>query len=119
MILLSNENFPRHAVLHLRELGYTVYSIQEESPGISDSEVMSLAREMGAVILTFDRDYGELIYLRGVPPPLGVIYFRFIPNHPLEPATLLAEYLKLKDIQLESNFSILHRDRLRQRKLPR
>lgn len=117
MIFLSNENFPKVSVESLRSQGHTVYSIQEEFPGISDEEVMVYAIEKNAIILTFDRDYGELIFARRLPSPPGVMYFRFIPTDPLEPARVLTEYLQVDGIEWIRHFSIIGRSRLRQRKL--
>jgi hypothetical protein len=39
-MFLANENFPRPCTILLRENGFNVKSIQEESPGITDPEVM-------------------------------------------------------------------------------
>ncbi len=61
-------------------------SIVEDSPGIKDSEVVARAAREHRVILTFDRDYGELIFrFRQVAFPSGVIYFRYRPHSPEEP----------------------------------
>jgi uncharacterized protein with PIN domain len=45
----------------LRTEGFDVLSISELSPGISDDVVLKLARDQGRILLTFDRDYGELV----------------------------------------------------------
>ncbi len=103
----------------LRESGYDVYSIQEKHRGKDDPFVLSLAREIQAVILTFDRDYGELIYHRKMPVPIGVIYFRFDPFTPTEPAQLLQKYLEQSEIVFNGNFTVIERGNLRQRKLPK
>lgn len=42
--------------------------------GILDSEVMQIAMDQKRTILTFDRDYGELIFKKGFKPEMGVIY---------------------------------------------
>ena len=61
-MFLANENFPRPSILLLREQGHTILSIQELYPGWSDREVLQKASSENLVILTFDRDYGELIF---------------------------------------------------------
>ncbi len=61
MKLLANENFPKASVLLLRSLGYDITSIGEDNPSISDQSVMEIATAEERIILTFDRDYGELI----------------------------------------------------------
>jgi predicted nuclease of predicted toxin-antitoxin system len=113
---LANENIPILSIAHLRHQGYTVHSISEEFPGIDDRDVLKIAVERKAIILTFDRDYGELIYNKKLPTPPGVIYFRFVPFHPQEPAELLLAYLKIKEVDLTNHFNVLDRSKLRQRK---
>jgi predicted nuclease of predicted toxin-antitoxin system len=60
MWFLANENFPLPSVRLLRQAGYDVASITEDSPGIEDSEVLTRAANEQQVVITFDRDYGEL-----------------------------------------------------------
>jgi predicted nuclease of predicted toxin-antitoxin system len=69
-MFLANENFPRPSTILLREKGFTVKSIQEDSPGIEDPEVMQLASYLNLIILTFDSDYGELIFRYAKDNPL-------------------------------------------------
>ena len=62
MQFLANENFPRKSVVYLRSAGYDVAYGSEDAPRAEDSEVIARAVLEGRIILTFDRDYGELIY---------------------------------------------------------
>ncbi len=62
MRLLANENFPTSSVDLLRRAQHDVSSIAEESPGIKDDAVLARAVQQERLILTFDRDYGELIF---------------------------------------------------------
>ena len=62
MILLVDESVDRQVVDRLREDGHTVSYVAEMDPGISDDDVLSLANEKEAVLLTADRDFGELIF---------------------------------------------------------
>ena len=57
--------------------------IQEEFPGISDEEVLKRATDLNYIILTFDRDYGELIFRYHLINPPAVIYFREKGKDPL------------------------------------
>jgi predicted nuclease of predicted toxin-antitoxin system len=61
-MFLANENFPRPSTIILRENGFIIKSVQEDYSGISDLEVMKIALELNLIILTFDSDYGELIF---------------------------------------------------------
>ncbi|WP_298920922.1 DUF5615 family PIN-like protein [uncultured Nostoc sp.] len=118
MRFLANENFPLPSVRLLRQVGYDVASVTEDSPGIEDTEVLTRAANEQRVILTFDRDYGELIYRLKLPSPTGVIYLRFRPHTPEEPATLLLNLLQIEGLQFEERFTVVERDQIRQRPLP-
>jgi predicted nuclease of predicted toxin-antitoxin system len=118
MQLLANENFPLVSVKLLRQAGYEVASITEDSPGIEDPEVLAVAVDEQRIILTFDRDYGELMYRFRLPAPKGVIYLRFRPHTPEEPAAILSNLFRTEELQIEGWFTIVERDRIRQRPLP-
>nr|VFK26132.1 MAG: hypothetical protein BECKLPF1236A_GA0070988_105121 [Candidatus Kentron sp. LPFa]VFK36179.1 MAG: hypothetical protein BECKLPF1236C_GA0070990_105071 [Candidatus Kentron sp. LPFa] len=93
MKFLANENIPLASVHALREAGHDVLSMTEESPGTSDEMVMRRAYMENRIIVTFDRDYGELIFRRRLIAPDGVLYFRFSPAIPLEPADYIARLI--------------------------
>ena len=82
-MFLANENFPRPSIMLLRDKGFDVKSIQEEYPGIADDIVMNIASEMELIILTFDSDYGEIIFKHKRNNPPSVIYFRDKGSDPL------------------------------------
>ncbi|GAK57316.1 hypothetical protein U27_04281 [Candidatus Vecturithrix granuli] len=117
MRCLANENFPLKSVFLLRTADHDVTSITEDSPGIKDQEVLERAVREQRFVLTFDRDYGELIYKRKLPTPIGIIYFRFDPLTPEEPGEHLLELFRLKHLTWEGKFSTIERRRVRQRLL--
>jgi len=118
MRFLANENFPLTSVRILRTTGYDIISITEESPGIKDDHVLEFALNEQRIILTFDRDYGELIYRFKKPCPMGVIYFRYVPLTPEQPAQDLLLLLNNKDLILEQRFTVVESNQIRQRPLP-
>jgi len=118
MRFLANENFPLESVRQLRGTGHDVLSVGESMPGIEDAKILSLAAQEGRVLLTFDRDYGELIYLRGMASPLGVIYLRFNPLTPSHPAEVVLELEKVSGLRLENRYTVVEPPRIRQRPLP-
>lgn len=83
MKLLANENFPLTSAKYLKSLGFDVISIGVDNPGISDEEVMKIAIREERTILTFDSDYGELIFKYNYQPLAAVIYLRFLPKSPI------------------------------------
>jgi predicted nuclease of predicted toxin-antitoxin system len=76
MRFLANENFPLDAVEALRQNGHDVVWIRVESPGISDPEVLSRAQAENRILLTFDKDFGELAFRSKLPASVGIILFR-------------------------------------------
>jgi len=118
MRFLANENIPLPSVRLLRQSGYDLAAVTEDSPGIEDFQVLTRATNERRVVLTFDRDYGELIYRLKLPSPAGVIYLRFRPHTPEEPAILLLDLLQTEELQFEGQFTVLDRDQIRQRPLP-
>lgn len=118
MRFLADENFPLESIRFLRLAGYDVRAVVEETPGARDKVLLTQAAEEGRIILSFDRDYGELIYRHRVAIPAGVVYFRFTPAYPREPAEHLLRMLNLCHIALEGYFTVLARGWIRQRPLP-
>jgi predicted nuclease of predicted toxin-antitoxin system len=80
MTFVADENFPRPALEALRNAGWEVFSVAEECPDISDEEVAALCSESQRVLLTFDKDFGELVFRRGLSAGSGVVLFRLIPE---------------------------------------
>lgn len=118
MRYLANENFPLVSVRRLRRAGFDVTAVIEDTPGAKDRAVLSRAVAEGQIVLTFDRDYGELIYRYKMPSPVGVIYFRFEPLTPEEPAEHLMKLLTLPGLSVEGKFTVAGREWVRQRSLP-
>ena len=85
----------------LREAGFDVRSAAEDMPGAADATVLELSRSEERLLHTFDRDFGELIFRRKHPPPPAVVYMRFVPATPEEPASVLRRLLHHSDINLE------------------
>lgn len=84
--LLLNENFPAPATAALRAAGLDVVAASECCSGWDDVRVMSLTVEEQRWLITFDGDYGELVFSRGLPPPPAVILLRSPSYRTTEPA---------------------------------
>ncbi|MDX1940635.1 MAG: DUF5615 family PIN-like protein [Saprospiraceae bacterium] len=62
MKILADENLNVLFVEDLRKEGYDVLSVREQLGGISDPEVAALAYEADSILITEDKDFGELIF---------------------------------------------------------
>jgi len=115
--LLANENFPAPSVEYLRDAGYDVASVAEGSGGLDDRAVLALAEAEQRWIVTFDRDYGELIFARGLAAPPAVILFRLKSYRLDVPGRLAAELLE-SGSDLEGYFIVMDESGPRKRLLP-
>jgi predicted nuclease of predicted toxin-antitoxin system len=114
---LANENVPLATVFRLRREGFDVASISLDTPSISDKEVIRIATDENRTIITFDRDYGELIYKYGHRPAAGVIYLRIENYQPEEPAELLLKLFAQPNIEFAEFFTVADDKSVRQRKI--
>jgi predicted nuclease of predicted toxin-antitoxin system len=119
MRILTDENIPSASVHRLRQAGHDVLAIAEEHPGLSDRGVLELAVSENRIVLTFDRDFGRMVFLREGALPPGVILLRFIPSEAEEPGDLLASLILRGEPTFEDRFTVIDRERVRQRPLTR
>jgi len=84
--------------------------------GISDEVVIKFAKQDDRITLTFDKDYGELIFRYGVLTPPAVIFFRYKGREPYFAGTFLIKLLSDVSISLDNNFTVVEEQNIRQRK---
>jgi len=113
---LANENIPFDAVRALREKGYDVIWTREDSPGSTDVEVLEAAQKQDRVLITFDKDFGELAFRSKQPVASGIILFRTLMNSPAEVARFLSEAIGSRD-DWKGHFSVVETYRVRMRRL--
>ncbi len=113
--VLLDEHMPRDVAVGLRRAGHDVCMIAEVAPGSDDLGALAFARDRARWLLTFDADFGDLIYNRGAAPPPAVLYFRV---RPIVAADVLALALgALKEANV-GHFCVISREGTRQRRLP-
>lgn len=74
--LLADENVPKQIVDALRVQGHDVVWMHEEGPTTPDSQILPDAQTMGRVVLTFDKDFGDLVFRDRQRALGGVILLR-------------------------------------------
>lgn len=62
MTIPADEGVEREIVDRLRSDGHSVVYVAEMAPGITEEEVLAQANESGAMLLTQDKDFGELVF---------------------------------------------------------
>jgi predicted nuclease of predicted toxin-antitoxin system len=115
--ILANENVALAAVQALRARGHDVAWVREDAPGTPDEAVLDRAQAEQRVLLTFDKDFGELAFRRGLPAACGVILLRIATPSPDHMAATLAKALDVR-ADWEGHFSVIEDDRIRMTPLP-
>lgn len=119
MRFLADENVPLSSAVLIRNQGWDIRHIAEDCPSEKDSAIMKIAKEEDRIIITFDKDFGELIFKHLLPSPPGIIYLRFEPYYPTEAGEIILTLLKTAQINFSGRFTVIRRDgHIRQRPLP-
>lgn len=106
MNLLADEGVDRPIVEQLRQEGHHVLYIAEMSPGIDDDVILAQANAGNALLLTLDKDFGELVFRRRLVHA-GVILIRLASLPSTTKAQLVAEVLRDRNTELLSAFSVI------------
>lgn len=114
---MADENIPLASVEALRSSGQDVLAASETMAGSSDREVLARAGAEGRLLITFDRDFGALAFKHGLSALAGILLFRFVPATPEEPAALLLDLLSDSGLTFAGKFTVVDRERVRQRSL--
>lgn len=72
----ADENFPRHVIIWLAQSGQDVLHAADLHAGWKDRELLRLAQEQDRIFLTFEGDFGELVFRHKVKAHCGVVLFR-------------------------------------------
>lgn len=67
MHVVADENVPRPVINRLRADGHVIHSISEMSAGLPDTGVLATSQALSLVLITHDRDFGELAVRQGLP----------------------------------------------------
>lgn len=118
MRILADENFPAPSIRTLRTEGHDVLAVADVMPGATDLEILARATIENRVLVTFDRDFGELAIRLGVAAPAGVVLLRISPGNPTEPGILLRELFAHPSLVLHARLTTLTRGHYRQRSGP-
>ena len=93
MKFLLDESAEFRLAAFLGELGHDVTSVAHDYPAaLADKRALAIAREEGRLLITNDRDFGELIVRRRLPHA-GIIFFRLRTHDPRAKQRRLADVL--------------------------
>jgi predicted nuclease of predicted toxin-antitoxin system len=115
---LLDENIPSAVGRRFGAMGHDVAMVVEVALGATDEEILSIAREQHRFLVSFDRDFGDLIFGRGVPAPGAVVYLRVAPPSSIQIESLADLLTALESDLLEGHFTVVSGRGVRRRRLP-
>ena len=118
MNLPADENIPASLVRVLRQDGHDIVEIRTVSPGLPDQGVMQSAHRDNRIILTFDKDFGELAIRDRITPGPGIILLRIPKKNPGWIAEYVRDVIRSRQ-DWEGHFSVIEEERIRMRPLTR
>lgn len=116
MRILANENFPGEAIEALRERGHDIVWIRTDAPGSKDRAILQQAQIEKRIIVTFDKDFGELAFHSRLPASCGIILFRISAPSPASVIHKIVENLESRS-DWHGNFAVINDNQIRIRLL--
>ncbi|MFZ0610329.1 MAG: DUF5615 family PIN-like protein [Xanthobacteraceae bacterium] len=115
MRFLANENFPGPVIRALQAAGHDVIWVRTARPGATDADILSWANRESRVLLTFDKEFGELAGRSNLSLECGVVLVRTPPPKPAEHGQLSEVITGRSD--WAGHFSVIEPGRIRMRPL--
>jgi predicted nuclease of predicted toxin-antitoxin system len=101
-----DESVDRQIVDRLRADGHEVGYVAELAPGVSDDTVLEQAQRTAAVLLTADKDFGELVY-RQRRAASGVVLIRLAGLTLNRKAEVVAAVFRDRADELMRSFTVI------------
>ncbi len=112
MEIVADESVDFGIVKKLRENNFSVFAISENNQGINDEEVLEIAYNKNAILLTEDKDFGELTHRLQLKHK-GLLLIRLSGLKRDERIKTVCETIKKYQNRLADNFSVINENGLR------
>lgn len=103
---VADENIDRQIVDALRAEGHEINYISESAPGAADEDILEAASSKGALLLTADKDFGELVYRQG-HASAGVVLIRLAGVPPRQKAVLVVTAVREHADEMRESFTVI------------
>ncbi|MCL6505399.1 MAG: DUF5615 family PIN-like protein [Bryobacteraceae bacterium] len=117
MRILANENVSATVIQVLRDHGHDVLSVKESLRGEKDTAILARAQAEQRLVVTHDKDFGELAFRMGLPAECGVILLRLSGDNPDADNRRTLQAIEGRS-DWAGHFSVVSDDRIRMRPLP-
>jgi predicted nuclease of predicted toxin-antitoxin system len=116
MKLFADEGLDFPIVLALREQGYEVIYAAEIACGAADEILLQKAFSENAILITKDKDFGELVIRRQLPV-LILILIRIDQLNLSSNIEIVVNFIVSYEAELKGSFTVIQEDKIRIRKL--
>lgn len=116
--LLADENFPGVVIAELRRRGHDVMWARTHMAGAPDRDVLARAVFEKRLVVTFDKDFGELVFRQARNASSGVLLFRITTGSSAEATRRIVAILESRD-DWTGCFSVIDENGVRIRSLPK
>ena len=113
MNLLADEGVERQIVERLRRDGHAVLYIAEMEPSIPDGVVLERANGVTALLVTTDKDFGELVFREGLLSSGGVVLIRLAGLSAERKAEIVAQAFAERGSEFAHAFTVISPGRIR------
>ena len=114
---IANENVSGTVIRTLRDRGHDVLSVKESLRGTGDPHILAQAQADERVLVTHDKDFGELAFRSHLPASCGIILFRFRLRSPAYAARRMLEILRQAQ-DWHGKLSVVEESRVRMIPMP-
>lgn len=114
---LVDESCDFAVVKALRKAGHDVKAVAEMNPGISDEEVAIRSAGEARILITEDKDFGQMVYVKSQASS-GVIFIRFPANARLSMAEIIVQLVEDHGEKLHRRFVVVSPARIRITRIP-
>lgn len=115
MKFLADENIEREFIEALRKANFDILSVRESYIGIGDDEILQIAANEKAIILTYDTDFGDLVFRFGFKSR-GVMLLRLSGLSLSEKMDKTILAIREHEAELENAFTVVSANSIRIRK---
>ena len=106
MRFVADEGVDKVIVDRLRKDGHEILYVMESEPSISDDEVILRSNDNQAVLITTDKDFGELVFRQG-RIAYGVILVRLAGLSPGRKSDMVANAIRDHTGELVHSFIVI------------
>lgn len=116
MNFLADENLEYSIISYLREKKINILAIRDLMKGGTDAEILEYALNDNRVIITNDKDFGELTF-RLQKPNMGIILLRLPNLHSEEKTNLLMTAIEKLGEDIANKFIVIEENAIRIRSM--